>query len=130
MYIDEMTKEDFKNVPRIDWNHEPIKFDSFVIIPTGEMHDSGFMCMEYCAAIEGEPIGIIGGVSDVANLDGIGGYGLNFKQSARTKVTEIKAWNIDCLPCGYVRVWCSGHNLIAGGCLSNFEVFTTRREKR
>ena len=50
MNISYMTKEDFKNVPSANeygfkWKDE--KFNSIVIIPTDEMHESGYMCMDF-----------------------------------------------------------------------------------
>ena len=48
-----MTKEDFANLPRLGEEgfdgFDPNKdsFGSVVIIPTGEMHDSGYQCMEF-----------------------------------------------------------------------------------
>ena len=116
-----MKKSDFKNIPRFNWTQSEIKFDSLVIIPTTHKHDSGYRCMEYCAVKNGEPIGIFGGSSDVMHLDGIGGYG-KWKKKIPT-VFNRKAWNIDCLPCGYIHLWCSGYNLIASGCLSDFELY-------
>lgn len=125
MNILDMKKSDFKSLPRFDWekyNNKEIKFDSLIIIPTTHKHDSGYKCMEYCAVKNGEPIGIFGGYSDVMHLDGIGGYGKPFS-------TEFnhKAWNIDCLPCGYLHLWCSGYRLVASGCLSDFELYTEKK---
>lgn len=125
----EMTKEDFKNLPRFGWDNRPVEFDSFVIIPNDKIHDSGYMCMEYCVFNNGEPIGIFGGESDVIHFDGIGGYGLDFEKAVKTRMTDVKSWRVDCLPCGYIRVWCCGCKLIAGGCLSDFEVYTKMKEK-
>ena len=89
MKITEMTKADFAAVPKLklwsDWDKlaptGKLLFHSFVIIPVerdGEidLHDSGWGCMEFCLVNNDlEPIGKVGGGSDVVNLDGIGGYG-------------------------------------------------------
>lgn len=113
MNIFDMKKSDFKNIPRFDWKQTEIKFDDLVIIPTARKHDSGYRCMEYCAVKNGKPIGIFGGSSDVMHLDGIGGY--------------RKPWKIDCLPCGYLHLWCSGYKMKASGCLSDFKIYTEKK---
>lgn len=125
MNILDMKKSDFKNVQRFDWTQEKIKFDSIIIIPTTHKHDSGYRCMEYCAIKNDEPIGIFGGYSDVMHLDGIGGYG-QWTQTIPTKFDK-KPWSIDCLPCGYLHLWCNGYSLVASGCLSDFELYTEKK---
>lgn len=128
MNIFDMKKSDFKTIPRIPWNNtKDIEFDCLVIIPTNRKHDSGYRCMEYCAVKDGNPIGIFGGHSDVIHLDGIGGYGRWTKTIPNT--FDRKAWNIECLPCGYLCLWCSDYILLANGCLSDFEVYTERKNK-
>ena len=122
MNIFNMKKSDFKSVSKFDWTQGEIKFDSLVIIPTTHKHDSGYRCMEYCAVKNGEPIGIFGGGSDVMHLDGIGGYGKSLSTTF-----DQKPWKIDCLPCGYLRLWCSGYKMKASGCLSDFEVYTEKK---
>lgn len=124
MNILDMKKSDFKSLPRFDWenyNNKEIKFDSLIIIPTTHKHDSGYKCMEYCAVKNGEPIGIFGGESDVIYLDYINEY------DKMLATGNHKTWKMDCLPCGYVHLWCNGYNLIASGCLSNFELYTKKK---
>lgn len=128
MNIFDMKKSDFKTIPRIPWNNDKdIKFNCLVIIPTNRKHDSGYKCMEYCAVKDGEPVGIFGGSSDVLHLDGIGGYGK--WTTAIPNKFDRKSWNIDCLPCGYLRLWCNDYILLANGCLSDFEIYTERKNK-
>ena len=114
MQINEMSKEDFKSVPYytdagIDLSN--LEFNSIVIIPTDEMHESGYMCMDYVLVSieEYAPICKVGGMSDVLEIDGIGGYGygsiLNCKRLDGKCVLEPKGWCIDCLPCGYLRLF-------------------------
>lgn len=122
MKVSDMTKEDFAKVRHIDtaseWDKiakdDKLSFYSFVILPveneqgTLTLHDSGYGCMEFCLVDKDqEPIGRIGGGSDVINLDGIGGYGHSwFERNAGLPSTiPVRGWSIDLLPCGYLRLW-------------------------
>lgn len=91
-----MEIENIKEISREELNALPFstseivgkKYDNIIIVPTCEMHDSGFRCMKYIL-LKWEfgliVVGVVGGYSDVIHL-----------------------WNgdakIDCLPCGYLRV--------------------------
>ena len=123
MNIFDMTKEDFEKVPeRGGWARDIGEFNSLVIIPQGYAHDSGFMCMDFVAVSkDGEPICRLSGCSDVLNLDGIGGYG-NCRGSGLQNLIEPKGWSIDCLPCGYLRLF-SRSTMTAGAALSSFEIY-------
>ena len=106
----DMTQEDFSEVPKRDnmWSDFG-EFRSLVIIPLNYEHDSGWMCMDFVAVNEeGEPIYRLSGCSDVLSFDVIGGRG--------------KRWSIDCLPCGYLRLF-SQSTLTAGPALSSFEIY-------
>ena len=70
---------------------------------------------------DGEPICRLSGCSDVLNLDGIGGYG-NWRSGEIPRLIEPKGWSIDCLPCGYLRLF-SHSTLTAGPALSNFGIY-------
>ena len=120
MNITEMTKEDFAAVPYLDlykdWKtiapNNKLEFHSFVIIPVErdgaiDLHDSGWGCMEFCLVGDDmEPIGKVGGGSDVLHLDGIGGYGDDYnRRSYLSRMVPVKGWTIDCLPCGYLNLW-------------------------
>lgn len=127
MNIFDMKKSDFDFIPTRAWDEGKIRFTDIVIIPTTHKHDSGYRCMKYCACKNGEPIAMLGGCSDVMHLDGIGGYG-EWYGEIPTKV-DVRAWNMDCLPCGYLHMWCSGYNFIADAGLSDFELFTEKKRK-
>lgn len=121
-----MSKEDFEKVPHVKWNESLEGFNSLVIIPTDYKHDSGYMCMEFCAVDDNDmPIAILSGCSDVLNLDGIGGYGCDWRETKKIpSLIPVKGWAIDCLPCGYLRLFSNIQNgLKSGHALSNFEVF-------
>ena len=126
MNIFNMTKEDFEKVPERDgWSKDIGEFYSLVIIPMDYAHDSGWMCMDFIAVDkEGEPICKLSGCSDVLNLDGIGGYGRyeEWRRGELPKLVKPKGWSIDCLPCGYLRLF-SRSTLTAGPALSNFEIY-------
>ena len=117
----DMKKSDFKNVPYVDAFKTSIEpFDSLVIIPTRHKHESGWLCMEFVACKRGEPVCRLSGRSDVINIDGIGGYGLT--KNFNLGMVEVKGWSIDCLPCGYLNLWCN-KMLEVGSTLSNFEIY-------
>lgn len=123
MNVFDMTKEDFEKVPkRGRWSKDIGEFTALVIIPQDYAHDSGWMCMDFVAVNkEGEPICRFSGYSDMLNLDGIGGYG-NWRPRQLPNRIEPKGWSIDCLPCGYLRLF-SRSTMTAGAALSNFEIY-------
>ena len=118
-----MTKEDFEKVPERDgWSGDVGEFNSLIIIPQDYAHDSGWMCMDFVSVNkDGEPIFRLSGCSDVLSLDGIGGYG-NWRGGEIPHLIKPKGWSIDCLPCGYLRLF-SHSTLTAGPALSNFEIY-------
>ena len=125
MNILEMTKEDFAKVPRR--KSDIPTFDSLVIIPQNDdpLHDSGYMCMGFVAVDKhGEPICSFGGGSDVICINGIGGYG-KWSDSLPKSLPPI-GWSIDCLPCGYLRLFAGRDGLTAGDTLSTFEIFSNK----
>lgn len=128
MNIYEMKKEDFAQVPIREWGDTTeMLFDGIVVIPSDRKHDSGFMCMDFVGCCGGEPIIRTGAYSDVVHFDGIGGYG-EWKGHFPKQV-EPKAWCIDCLPCGYLRIFCSGKKIkIGNGCSDQF-LYTTSLKK-
>ena len=123
MNVFDMTKEDFDKVPkRVGFSKDIGEFSALVIIPQDYAHDSGFMCMDFVAVSkEGEPICRLSGFSDVLNIDGIGGYG-NWRGGELPSRIEPKGWSIDCLPCGYLRLF-SRSTLTAGPTLSSLEIY-------
>lgn len=125
MNVFDMTKEDFEKVPkRGGWSRDIGEFNALVIIPQDYAHDSGWMYMDFVAVSkEGEPICRLSGCSDVLNLDGIGGYGKwRADEHQFPNRIEPKGWSIDCLPCGYLRLF-SRSAMVAGPALSSFEIY-------
>lgn len=125
MNIMEMKKEDFKKVPFRDKNTDLSDFYSVVILPTEEMHDSGYMCMDFVAVnTKREPICRLSGCSDVLDIDGIGGYGID-REGLTTGLAAVKGWAVDCLPCGLLRIYTKdGYKLKVGNMAgSNYELY-------
>ena len=123
MNVFDMKKEDFEELPkRGGWLRDIGEFSALVIIPLDYAHDSGWMCMDFVAVSkEGEPICRLSGCSDVLHLDGIGGYG-NWSGGGLPSRIEPKGWCIDCLPCGYLRLF-SRSTLTAGPALGSCEIY-------
>lgn len=129
MKIQKMTKEDFLAVPeRKSFDSEIELFNSMVIIPLDDLHDSGYMLMDFVAVDrKDEPICRLSGCSDVIHLDGIGGYGKHYISGMNSR--PIEGWNIDCLPCGLLRIFCNGW-IESGDALSDFSIYWHDRSEK
>lgn len=124
MNVMRMKKKDFDSVPaRKGFSDPVVPFWSLVIIPEKYLHDSGYRCMSFVAVDKkGGPIIRLSGCSDVLEIDGIGGCG-NWRAGGEIpKTRPIQDWSIDCLPCGYLRIFCKGM-ITCGADLSGFEIF-------
>lgn len=143
MHISAMTREDFEKVPQYDgaidgFDPDTDSFRSLVIIPTGEEHESGWGCMEFALIDkEGHPICRVCGYSDVVHIDGIGGYGFKWlvngpRLANGQHVIHPHGWCIDCLPCGYLRLFSQGELILDRPFmqLSSFEVYCEEEEKK
>lgn len=125
--IDFMTakKTDFKELPKItELPESEREFDSLIIIPERYKHDSGYMCMSFVGCNGNKAVCIMGGGSDIIHLDGIGGNG-NWRKGVGSKISDKiqpKAWKIDCIPCGYLRIFAYG-NISIGSMFSGFEIY-------
>lgn len=130
MRVQQMKKEDFVDIPnRESWDSEVSGFNSMVIIPREdeELHDSGYMCMEFIAVDDNdELICKLASYSDVIHINGIGGYGDWKAIYGVPKTLPPIGWSIDCLPCGYLRLFASHNSLKAGHALSDFEIFSIK----
>lgn len=111
VYMEELTNmssiEDFQKL-------EPFKptskFNGFVVIPTDEMHDSGYQMMKVVLLDHWKVVGCIDCGCDVIHLNGIGGYGKygeKYNERVQTKTAPATDWCIDMTPKGVVRVFCS-----------------------
>jgi hypothetical protein len=122
--IKSMTLDELLAVPYSKRLDEINTFTGFVIVPTGELHDSGFGCMKFVLTRHSEIVGAVGGGCDVVHLNGIGGYGLDWQKSLEDGMVPKIDWSIDLLPkSGCLRVF-SSHKLKLGDFIgSDFEVY-------
>lgn len=123
--VEYWTRKEFESLPCREWNQDIGEFNSLVILPTKDIHDSGFRQMDFVAVKGTTPICRLSGCSDVIHIDGIGGYGYRWieRTTDRMKV-DAKGWCIDCLKTsGLLRIFSDGH-LKAGEALSSFDLFT------
>lgn len=123
--LNEYTKEEFDALPLVDWDQNVTDFNSLIIVPTDQIHDSGFRCMYFVACRYNTPICRISGCSDVIHINGIGGYGIKGIRGHMNGVPlEPVGWSIDCLKTsGLLRLFTDGV-LQSGTALSSFEIFS------
>ena len=127
-HIEDMTIEDFRALPERKWDKE-ITCTSIIILPadeTEELHDSGYRFLDFVAVKGSSAICRLSGISDVAHLDGIGGYGYKWSSvnSGVPKMVRPPGWTIDCLPkSGLLRMWPSSGVIKAGPAMSSIEIF-------
>lgn len=116
------TKEEFEN---LDYFKPTGEFNGIVIIPTNEMHESGYRCMKFALVNYGEVVGCVGGGSDIIRLNGIGGYGNfeNYEKTLKTGLTKRVDWSIDCLPNGLIRLFCSSKLELDDFICSDFNLY-------
>ena len=124
--------EDVETLKNLDFMKPEESFNGFILIPTGETHDSGYGCMKFILLNYDKVVGCVGGGSDIVALNGIGGYGGfhedHYQEVLRTRKIPVVDWSIDLLPNGLFRVFCS-HNLkIEGMVLSTFQVVDAGEE--
>lgn len=106
-----MTLDELLAVPYSKTRREIGVFNGFIIVPTGELHDSGFGCMKFVLTKHSDIVGAVGGWCDVVHLNGIGGYGLDWQRSLKERRVPVIDWSIDLLPkSGCLRVF-STHRL-------------------
>ena len=119
----EYTREEFLAIE----NHDPVgPFRDVIIVPTDDIHDSGFRCMKFIFVRQGAIVGAVSGCSDVLHLNGIGGYGKHgeFLETLASGMTKRIGWKIDCLPkSNCIRLMCD-HNLSADYmAVSDYSIF-------
>ena len=108
--IEEISREELNALPYSTNEIVGKEFDNIIIIPTGEMHYSGFGCMKYVLLKwenDLEVVGVVGGYSDVIHV----------RDEA----------NIDCLPCGYLRIILYQPAILP--CFIASDFFVERKEK-
>ena len=102
----DLTKEELLAID----NYSPTgDFKGIVIVPTGELHESGFQMMKFILCDGDNVVGAASGYSDVLHLDGIGGYGLDYKSAMVNMKNHVVDWSIDLLPkSGCIRLFIGG----------------------
>lgn len=97
------TRKDFESLPSInELAQRPTYADSLVILPTRQIHDSGFRVMHFAVIVDNKPICKLAGCSDVMKLGGTGGWNGDNPSEARAM-----GWSIDCLKIsGLLRLFC------------------------
>lgn len=117
--------EEFVN---LDMNYNTsVEFNGFIIIPTDEIHDSGYKIMKIALMNRGVVVGCVKGCFDVIHLNGIGGYGdydAGYNERVRERKGPIIDWCIDCAPNGLIRVFCSKRLTLPDLCclVSDFQI--------
>jgi len=116
--INKMTRKQFNELRRRDWNEDVGELDSIIILPLRSMHDTGYRNMDFVGVVGDEPVCRLSGCSDVVNIGG-----------AIWGSDKTQKWRIDCLAVsGLLRVFAEG-KIIVGPALSSFEIFQNK-EKR
>jgi len=130
--LEQWTRKEFSVLPDRKWGEDIGEFDSLIILPLRRLHDSGFRCLDFVAAIGNKPICLLSGCSDIIHIDGIGGYGYNWLQNSGGIPNTVVpvGWNIDCLKTsGLLRIF-TGGKLIAGEALSSFEIYAIKNNNK
>lgn len=129
--LEAMTREDFEALPwRENWQTE-LECHSLVLLPSEELHDSGFRIIDAVAVCDDYMIRV-SGCSDVIHLDGIGGYGKDWAKkvpSGTTRMVPASGWCIDVLATsGLIRLF-NRKKITVGTALSSLEIFATPKDK-
>lgn len=91
--LNEITLQEFLEMP----SKKPDRpFTSVVIVPTDEIHESGFRCMKFILAFNGEIVGVVYTCSDVVWPNGIGNRGKYWTAENFERV-PYTGLHIDCL---------------------------------
>lgn len=123
MHVNEMTVDDFFDVPNRE-QPDIGEFDSLVIVPTEDMHESGYRCMAFVAVKRGEPVCRLGGGCDVLQIGGLGTHLL----PKHTRRGDLVSWSVDCLSAsGLVHLFALDCTLTCGPDISSFDIYAHRR---
>ena len=95
--LNDYTLQELQNID--NFNNDAL-FDSIIIVPMEEIHDSEFRCMKGILVYHGEIVGSVGGWSDVIFPNGIGNYGKfgnDFSEIVSSGRVPYMGLSIDCL---------------------------------
>lgn len=106
-------------------------FTDIIIVPTNEIHESGYRCMKFVLADNGEIVGVVGGYSDVIHSNGVGNYGhQSFERSLDTGMIPPMDLSIDCLRASNcIRLMVAPSRIRDGFILSDFIFYTVKESK-
>lgn len=119
MDINKMTVKDFRKLEPFG---EDAEFNGIVLVPCNDVHESGFRMMRFVLLYDHKIVGVIDRGSDVLHINGIGGYGLNYKEAMKTQKVRVVGWQIDCLSnSGLMRIFTNKTCIVFGG-YSDFQI--------
>jgi len=128
--INTMKRKDFEKLSHREWNEDIGEFDSLIILPLKKRHDSGYRCLDFVAVKNDEPICLLSGCSDVVHIEGVGGFGYDWRYKYPTcpHLVPPTQWSIDCLPVsGLLRLFCRG-KIRVGTASSSFEIYQIKED--
>lgn len=127
--INSMTREEILNVPGRGWQEDIGEFDSLIIIPLDELHESDYRLMDFVACIGQKPVRRLSGCSDVIHIGGVGGHGKWSLSRGLPSLVRPVGWSIDCLKeSGLLRLF-SHQKLTCGTALSSFDIYVVEENK-
>lgn len=116
--LGEYTREEFLAIQNFGIDSV---FTGLIIVPTDELHESGFRCMKFILEHDGEIVGAASGWSDVVHPNGIGNYGWNVRRSLSRGAVPNMSLSIDCLAMsGCVRLMVRPSRIRDDGIYSDF----------
>lgn len=123
--LNNWTKKELENLPIKNWN-DIGEFDSLIILPTKQTHDSGFQCMDFIVVNDGTPFCKLSGGSDVIRITGIGSYGVWTAKKGIPTLIPPKRWSVVCLKKSkLIRLSCE-NKLEAGYLASSFNLYSVK----
>lgn len=129
-HINEYTLEELQ---AIDNYNEKALFDSIILVPMEELHDSGYRCMKGILVNRGVIVGSVSGWSDVVHPNGIGNfgrYGPEFEKYLRTRTVPYMDLSMDCLEKSRcIRLMMSGKWEMDDFIGSDMDFYKTMREE-
>ena len=93
--LNEITLKEFQDMECFGQNET---FNDVIIVPTDDIHDSGYRCMKFILVRRREIVGCVGGGCDVVHPNGIGNMGLPLNLDMyRQGFIPALNMSIDCL---------------------------------
>lgn len=124
--LNEYTLQDFLEMPV----KKPTEtFTSVIIVPTDEIHDSGFRCMKFILTYGGRIVGVVDTGSDCIWPNGVGNFGRNMLCTIMSKIPYM-GLHMDCLTeSRCVRIMLSKKCILNDFIGSDFIFYTVEEEE-